>query len=203
MIAEDPSCSQCSHPDVPAVNLADSIKSPEISKTERKDPGGELEGSDSFHGSQVTEHKNREEEEAVEDVGYSITATGNGLHPSAAGAMDQSKPAEQQEEDSGPAEEKEAKNEDKERDVEEGVGALELKDEGEEENQKKRAFCQKALPVETVVSGAELKVQHLEQETLAEERLHKETQACISCQVHCDLVCFSSNNTVYFCVVIF
>lgn len=72
------------------------------------------------------------------------------LHPLTAGGMDQSEPAEPQGGDLGLAQKQEAKRSEEERDVEEAVEALEMEDEGEDEEEGK----QRALPVETLVSGA-------------------------------------------------
>lgn len=104
--------------------------------------------------------------------------------------MDQSKPAELQGGDLGLAPEKEAKREEEERDVEEAAEALEMEEEGEDEEEEKQKegdspFFQKALPVETLVSGAEVEVQQLHQEALAEEKLHEDTQVYIRILCFC------------------
>ncbi|XP_040893155.1 consortin [Toxotes jaculatrix] len=181
--AKDFSGSQSSDPVIPSVNLADRLNSPDISEKDREHPDRELEGRDCFHESQLTDRQgsDREGGEAEGGVGHTISATGNGLHPSTAAEMDQSKPAEQQGGDLGPAEGKEAKREEEERDVEVAAEALEMEDEGEEDEEGKQkergsAFSQKALPVETLVSGAEVEVQPLHQEAPAEEKLHEKTQ---------------------------
>ncbi|XP_022600777.1 consortin isoform X1 [Seriola dumerili] len=175
--AKDSSRSQSSDPVIPSINLADRLNSPETLEKHGDDPDRELDVRDGFHGSQLTDkhRSNREGREAEGGVGRTISAIGNGLHPSTAGEMDQSKPAEQQGGDLGPAEGKEAKREEEERDVEEEAEALEMEDEGEEEEEEKQkerdsAFCRKALPVETLVSGAEVGAQQLHRE------LHEETQ---------------------------
>uniref|UniRef100_A0A3Q3J9H6 Uncharacterized protein n=1 Tax=Monopterus albus TaxID=43700 RepID=A0A3Q3J9H6_MONAL len=94
------------------------------------------------------EHSDRGGGEAEGEVEYTITVIGNGQHPSIAGGMDQSKPAEQQGGDLGPAQEKEAKREEEEKGVEKAAEALEMKDEGEEEEeqkQKDRYLCPNVL----------------------------------------------------------
>ncbi|KAK2854209.1 hypothetical protein Q5P01_006870 [Channa striata] len=177
--AEDPSFSRISQPVIPVVNLAERLKSPETSGTDK-----ELRDRECFQASPLTdmERSNRE-------VGSTITVIGKGLHPSGAGGMDQSNSAEQQGGDSGPAPEKEVKREEGERDVEEAVDALEMKDEGGEEEDEKRkdgdsALCPEALPAETRVSGTEVEVQQPHQEVPVEEKLHKETQDSAQTSLH-------------------
>ncbi|XP_041797578.1 consortin [Chelmon rostratus] len=180
---EDSSCSQGSYPVIPSIILADGLNSPEISAKDREAPDRPLEGREGFHGSQLTDRQgsDREGREADGGVGYTTPVVGNELHPSTAEEMDQSKPAELQGGDLGLAPEKEAKREEEERDVEEAAEALEMEEEGEDEEEEKQKegdspFFQKALPVETLVSGAEVEVQQLHQEALAEEKLHEDTQ---------------------------
>lgn len=169
---------QRSPPVIPSINLTDSLVSPETSVKEREDPDRDVEGRYCFHGDQLTD-KQCSDREAAGGIGNTISVIGNGLHPSTAGGMDQSDPAEQQGGDLGPAQEREAKREEEER-VAAGE-ALEMEDEGEEEEEEKpkerdSALCRKDLPVETLASGAEVEVQQLHQEALAEEKLHEETQ---------------------------
>lgn len=181
---EDPSHSQSSHPVIQSTNLTDRLKSSEISEKGREDPDRETQGSDSFHGTRLTDKEsiNRERGEAEGDVGYTITVIGNGLHPPTATGMDQPKPAEQQGGDLGLVQEKDAKVEEGEREVEVAVEALEMKYERDEEEEKKKqkerdsAYSQKTLQVETLVSGAELDVKQLHQEAPAESKLHQESQ---------------------------
>ncbi|XP_071344192.1 consortin isoform X2 [Trachinotus anak] len=189
--AKDTSHSQSSDPVIPSINLADRLNSPESSEKDGDDPDRELDVRDGLHWSQLTDKQgsNREGGEAEGGQGHTISAIGNGLHPSTAGEMDQSKPAEQQGGDLGPAEGKEAKREEEGRGVEEAAEALQMEDEGEDEEEEKQkeadsAFCQKALPVETLVSGAEVEVQQLHQEALAEEKLHEETQESAEACLH-------------------
>lgn len=182
---EDPSHSQSSHPVIASTNLTDRLKSSEISEKDSEEPDREIQGRDSFHGTQLTDKEriNRERGEAEGDDRYTITVIGNGLHPPTAAGMDQPKPAEQQGGDLGLAQEKEAKVEEGEREVEVEVAveALEMKHKGDEEEKEKQKerdsdYSQKALPVETLVSGAELEVKQLHQEAPAEWKLHEESQ---------------------------
>ncbi|XP_034536749.1 consortin [Notolabrus celidotus] len=170
--SEDSSHSQTSCPVVPSIHLADGHNSPEMSEKGRGDPERLLQG-------RVCSA--RDERESEEGTGCTISILGNEVHPSPNGEMDQSKPAEQQGGDLGLAQEKEAKREEEESEVEEAAEALEMEDEGEEEEEEKQKlgdspFCQRALSVETLISGAEVDVQHLHQEAIADEREHEETQ---------------------------
>ncbi|XP_060897049.1 consortin [Labrus mixtus] len=170
--AEDSSHSQSSCPVIPFINSSDGHNSPEMSEKDREDPDRESRGRDCSN----TERRDQEQ-------GVACTTSGivNELHPSLTGEMDQSKPAELQGGDLGLAQEKEAKREEEESDVEEAAEALEMDDEGEDEEEEKQKerdspLCQKALPVETLISGAEVEVQHLHQEDRDEEKIHDETQ---------------------------
>ncbi|XP_037552974.1 consortin [Nematolebias whitei] len=170
---EDSSCS-VRH----SSNLLEKLNS---SEKKREDPSGELEGKAIFYESKLTEKQDhgREVEEGVE---CTTSVIGNGLHPSTAGEMDQSNPAEQQGEDLGPAQEKEAKGEEAKSDIEEAEEAME--DEGAEDEEEEKQMgedsyvCLKALSVETLVIGAELVEQQLQAEDLTPERLHAESQQC-------------------------
>ncbi|KAK5873822.1 hypothetical protein PBY51_018826 [Eleginops maclovinus] len=170
---------QISPPVVPSINLTDQLDSPEISAIEREDLSREA----CFHGDQLTVKQGSGDEVREEEGGVEQTTSviRNGLHPSTAGEMDQSKPAEQQGGDLGPAQEREAKKDEEECDLGKAAEVLEMEDEGEEEEkerQKKRdaPLCQEALPVETLVSGAEVEVQQLQQEAREEGKLHRKTQ---------------------------
>nr|XP_046239869.1 consortin isoform X2 [Scatophagus argus] len=181
--AEDSCHFQSSHPVIPSINLVDRLSSPEISEKDREDPDRELKERDGLNGSQLTDRQgsDREEGEKEGGEGHAISVIRNELHPSTAGEMDQPKPAEQQGGDFGLAQEREANREEGETDKEETAEALEMEDEGEDEEEERlkeghSSFCQKALPVETLVSGAEVETQQLQQEALAEEQLHEETQ---------------------------
>ncbi|XP_029354501.1 consortin [Echeneis naucrates] len=186
--ATDSSRSQNSHPVIPSINLADRLNFLAISKMDGDVPERELDARDGFHGSQLTDKQDsgREGGVAAGGVERTISAVEKGLHPSTAGGMDQSKPAEQQGGDLGSAEGKEAKRKEEEGEVEEAAEALQMEDEGEEEEEEKQkesgTFGQKALPVETLVSGAEGGVQL--QEALAEEKLHVERQASAKTCLH-------------------
>ncbi|XP_035008849.2 consortin isoform X1 [Hippoglossus stenolepis] len=170
---------QSGDPVTPSINLTDRLSLPEISDKDSEDPDRVLDGRDGFHGSQLIDEKgsDREGGEAEGGLGHTIPAIENGLHPSTAGEMDQSKPAEQQGGDLGLAEGKEVKRED----VEEAAEAFEMDDEGEEDDKEKQkerdfAFYQRALPVDNLGSGAEVEEEQLHQEVPAEEKLHEHTQ---------------------------
>ncbi|XP_075966295.1 consortin [Anarhichas minor] len=191
--AQDPSRYQSSHPVIPSIDLTDGLYSPEISEKDRRsDPLREVEGRVCFLGDQLTDKhgSNREGGVAEGGVEYTTSVRGNGGHPSTAGEIVQSKPAEQQGGDLGPTQEKEAKGDEEEREVEEAAEALEMEDEGEEEEEEERkkekdsALCHKALPVETLTSGADVEQQQLQQEALAEEKLHEENQESAKTCLH-------------------
>ncbi|XP_068586474.1 consortin [Cebidichthys violaceus] len=190
--AQDPSRYQRSHPVIPSIDLTVGLYSPEISEKDRQsDPHREVEGGVCFLGDQLTDKhgSNREGGEAEGGVEYTTSVIGNGVHPSTVGEIDQSKPAEQQGGDLGPTQEREAKGDEEEREVEEAAEALEMEDEGEEEEEERQkekdsALCQKALPVETLVSGADVEQQQLHQEALAEEKLYEENQESAKTCLH-------------------
>ncbi|XP_047437390.1 consortin isoform X2 [Mugil cephalus] len=172
--AEDSSC--------PSINLPDRLNSLEVQDKDR-------EGPDRFAGSQLSDKpgSDREGGQAEGGVGHAISIIGNGLHPSTAGGMDQSTSAEQQGEDLGPAQEKEVKTEDGEAAEEmEAEGDDEEEEEAEEEEgeqeERDSPFCQKAPPVETIVSGTELEGQQLHSDAVAQEELHVETQQNLKIQ---------------------
>ncbi|XP_041841741.1 consortin [Melanotaenia boesemani] len=176
--AEDSHC-----PVIPSVNMPEKLNSPGIFQMNMENPNKVLEGRDIFYGSQLTDKQDDgiEGGEAEGGAGCTISAIGKGLHPSTAEGMDQSKPAEQQRQDLGPAPEKEAKGEEVS-DVGETTEPLEMEDEEAEdegeEKQKEGEFCfgQNAVLVETLVSGVEVEVQQIHQDALAHEKLHDETQ---------------------------
>ncbi|KAM4744765.1 LOW QUALITY PROTEIN: consortin [Anableps anableps] len=154
-----------------AANWLERLSSPE---TDREHPDGKSERI--FYGSEQTNGGE------VEGGGERTTsALGNGLHPLTAGGMDRPNPAEQQEEDLGPAWEAEAKEEEDRSAVEEAAEALEMEDEGteddgeEKQSERDSHLYQGALSVETLVSGAELE---LHRDASAQEKLHlyQETQ---------------------------
>lgn len=177
--AEDSLRSQSSQPVTPSINSADRLNSPETPEKDRENPNSNSEGRASIHGTELTEEgsKGKEVEEGQGDI---ISVRGNELHPSTAGEMDQSKPAEKLGGDLAPEQEEEVYREEEHRDVEEAAGTLEMEDEAEEEEgekQKKRhaPVYQKALGVESLVSGTEVEVQQLQQEATDEKRLHEQT----------------------------
>ncbi|KAF0043345.1 hypothetical protein F2P81_004682 [Scophthalmus maximus] len=171
-------------PVIPSIDLSDRLSFPENTEKNREDPDRVLDRKEGFHGSQLTDKQgsDREGGEAEGGVGHTISAIENDLHPSTAGEMDQSKPAEQQGGDLGLAEGKEAiRAEEEERDAEKAAEAWEMEEEGEEEEKEKQnerdsVFCQKALPVDTLGSGAEVDEQQLHQEVQDEEKLLEDTQ---------------------------
>lgn len=187
--AEDSSHSQSSHPVIPSGDIADGLNSPDTLEKDRKDPDRGLEGRDSFCGSQLTVRQGRDKKggEAEGGIGYTISVERHEQHPSTTGGMEQSKPAEQQGGDLGLAQEREANREVKDRDVKEAPEALELEmdDEEEDEDEEKPkegdiALSQNSLPVEVLVSGADVEERQLHQEALTEENLHEDTQVSTS-----------------------
>ncbi|XP_014865909.1 PREDICTED: consortin [Poecilia mexicana] len=162
-------------------NLIKRLSSPE---TDRKPPNGSSQRTPC--GSDQTQRQagGREAEGGGEPA---ASARGNGLHPSAAGGMDCSSPAEQQEEDLGPAREAQAKEEEEEEEeseVEEAAEALEMEDEGtEDDGEEKQSeldahLSQEAPAVETLVSGAELQL-HSEKLHLYQD-IQEDSESCLS-----------------------
>lgn len=187
--AEDSSHSQSSHPVIPSGDIADGLNSPDTLEKDRKDPDRGLEGRDSFCGSQLTVRQGRDKKggEAEGGIGYTISVERHEQHPSTTGGMEQSKPAEQQGGDLGLAQEREANREVKDRDVKEAPEALELEmdDEEEDEDEEKPkegdiTLSQNSLPVEVLVSGADVEERQLHQEALTEENLNEDTQVSTS-----------------------
>lgn len=183
--AEDSSHSQSSHPVIPSGDLADGLNSPDISEKDRKDPDRGLEGGDSFRGSQLTVREGMDKKggEAEGGVGYTISVESNEQHPSTTEGMEQSKPAEQQGGDLGLAQEREANREVK--DEKEASEALVMDDEEEDEEEEKvkegdSASSHKSLPVETLVSEADVEEQQLHHEVLTEGNLHEDSQVSTS-----------------------
>ncbi|XP_038150536.1 consortin-like [Cyprinodon tularosa] len=147
--------------------------------TDGEDLNGKSEGRDTFYGSDLTrlQARSREVEGGEEDT---ISTGGNGLHPSTAGGMDRSDPAEQQEEDLGLSGEGERKVEEEDKsEVEEAAEALEMEDEGTEDDGEDMQskgdshLLEGAPSVETLVSGAEWQ---LHRDTSAKEKLHVQQQ---------------------------
>lgn len=182
--AEDSSHSQSSHPVTPS-DLADGLNSPDTLEKDRKDPDRGLEEWDGFCGSQLTVRQGRDKKggEAEGGIGCTISVERHEQHPSTTGGMEQSKPAEQQGGDLGLAQEREANREVKDRDVKEASEVLEMDDEEEDEEEEKLkegdiALSRNTLPVEALVSGAEVEEQQLE--ALTEENLHGDTRVSTS-----------------------
>ncbi|XP_077420766.1 consortin [Vanacampus margaritifer] len=146
--AGDSSCPQTSHPLTPSTNQLDS---PECSEKNREVLECNLEGPAGFHGTELTdvEGSGREQGECPE---HTISTVGDVLHPSQAGEMDQTKPAEQQGGDLGSAQEKEVDREAERSNVGEAAEALMMEDETEEEEGEEE---RKAL------SGIDVEVEHL------------------------------------------
>ncbi|PWA29081.1 hypothetical protein CCH79_00006123, partial [Gambusia affinis] len=166
---EDSSC-----PPALSDNLIKRLSSPE---TDRKSPNGNSQRT-SYGSDQI--RRQADCREVGEGGERAASARGNGLHPSTAEGMDRSSPAEQLEEDLGPAREAEAKEEEEEEEedgseVEEAAEALEMEDEGtEDDGEEKQSepdarLSQEAPTVETLVSGADLQLHseklHLYQDT--------------------------------------
>ncbi|XP_037310917.2 consortin [Pungitius pungitius] len=173
-----------SHAGIPSFNLTDGFHSPDVSEKARSDPDKEVEGDVCFHRDQATDKHSgqRAGGEAGGGVEYTTSVRGSGLHPSTAGEIDQSKPAEPQGGDLGPTQEKEAKRDEEEREVKEAAEASEMEDEHKRQKGQK-SVCQKALPVDTLASGADVELHH---EAPAEEKLHEEIQESPkTCQETC------------------
>ncbi|XP_014328648.1 consortin [Xiphophorus maculatus] len=174
---EDSSC-----PPVLSDNLIKRLSSPEM---DRKPPNGNSQRTS--YGSDQT-RRQADGREAKGGGERAASTRGNGLHPSAAERMDRSSPAEQLEEDLGPAREAEAKEEEEEEEdgseVEEAAEALEMEDEGTEDDDEEKQseldflLSQEAPTVETLVSGAELQLHseklHLYQDT------QEDSESCLS-----------------------
>lgn len=179
-----------------SIDLADKTDSSEVTETNREDPDSKPEGRDSFHHalSKEKEETDGKGEETGGGLACSMSANGNGVHPSVTEDMDQPKTAEQQGGVLGPAQEKEANGEEG-RDVEEATEAVEMEDEeeAEEERHKRRGFtfCPEALPVETIVSASEVEVRH--QEARTEEY---ETKLCQEEMQGSDKTCLSSETPI-------
>ncbi|XP_068597233.1 consortin [Brachionichthys hirsutus] len=174
--------SQSCHPVKPSTNLAVRLDAPEISPMDTEDRHRGFSGRDVIDCSQLIDRNTRGIDEGKEGVEDTISVITNELHPSKAGEMDQSKPAEQQGGDLGLIQEKEAKSEEERDKNEEEVEAVEMEEEGEDEEEEKlkegdAPFDQKALPVESPASGAELEIQQLHWESGAEQSLHDEVSA--------------------------
>lgn len=153
-------------------NLDDEPDSPDASEKDRGDLETEPDGRGGFHGSEPREG----------GVGHTASAIGNELHPSATGRMEQSKSAEQQGGDHGLARERKADEEVEESVKEEAAKALEMQDEGEDEEEEKLteggvSFHQQVpIPVDATVREADVEEQQLHQEAQADEKLREDSQ---------------------------
>ncbi|XP_077376037.1 consortin [Festucalex cinctus] len=157
--AEDSSCPQTSHPLTPSTNLPHQRDSPDSSEKDREAPECSLEGTAGFHGAELTDEEGsgREQGECPE---HTISTVGDVLHPSEAGEMDQTKPAEQQGGDLGRAQEKEVDREDERSNVGEAAEALMMEDETEEEEGEE----------ERKLSGIDVEVEHPHREAQVAEK---------------------------------
>ncbi|KAM9825365.1 consortin isoform 3-T5 [Syngnathus typhle] len=155
--AEDSSCPQSSHP--PSINLSPSLDSPDSPEKDREAPKCNLEGTAGFHGTELSDEVEGSDGEQGECLEQTTSGLGDDLHPSEAGQMDQTKPAEQQGGDLVSAQEKEVDREDDRCNVEEAAEAPMMEDEAEEEEEGEEKWNEFGVDVE-----------HLHQETqVAEE----------------------------------
>ncbi|XP_054625584.1 consortin isoform X2 [Dunckerocampus dactyliophorus] len=169
---QDSSCPQTTV--APSANLSHQLNSPDSSEKDREHPECNLEGRVCLHRAELTEEEEGSGREQGECPEHTNSAERNMLHPSEAGEMDQTKPAEQQGGDSGSAQEKEVDREEEEEEEGSNVGetaeALIMEDETEEEGEKEK----RVLKVETLLSEIEAEVEHLHQEA-QEARQHEES----------------------------
>ncbi|XP_037103604.1 consortin isoform X2 [Syngnathus acus] len=155
--AEDSSCPQSSHP--PSINLSPPLDSPNSPEKDREAPKCNLEGTAGFHGTELSDEVEGIDGEQGECLERTTSALGDDLHPSEAGQMDQTKPAEQQGGDLVSAQEKEVDREDDRCNVEEAAEAPMMEDEAEEEEEG-----------EEKRNGIDVDVEHLHQETQVAEK---------------------------------
>lgn len=190
---EDSFHSESSHPIVTSCEIA--AESPRITKMKEKDPEREIVGKEGFHRFQLTD---RGGGEAGEAVGCTISVLRDELHPSTSVALEQPDPAEQQGGDLCLTQDRQAKKEAAERREERAVSALKMDVDGEDEEEEK--LRQRALQVETIVSGTEV-----EQDTpLHPEVLAEKSQVpmnllffwCLQCTVHWPLLYMHVKNAV-------
>lgn len=161
---EDSSHSESSHPILTSCEIADVVESPDITKMKRKDPEGEIAGREGFHKSQLTDGGGGE---AGEVVGRTISVLRDELHPSTSVALEQPEPAEQQGGDLCLTQGRQAKKEAGESRRDKAGRAFRMDGEGEDEEEEK--LRQRALQVETIVSGTEVEQEPLHPEAPAEE----------------------------------
>uniref|UniRef100_A0A3Q2Z8J4 Uncharacterized LOC109528367 n=1 Tax=Hippocampus comes TaxID=109280 RepID=A0A3Q2Z8J4_HIPCM len=156
--AEDSSCPQTVHLLTPSIHLSHGLDYPD--KKDRESPECNLEGTDGFHGTERAEEEasGREQGECPE---HTTPALRDVLHPSEAGQMDQTKPAEQQGGDLGSTQEKEVNREGERSNVGEAAEPLMMEDETEEEEGEGGTKA---------VSGLDVQVEHLHQETQVAEK---------------------------------
>lgn len=153
---------------------AGELDSPDTSEKKRDHLDAEPDGRSRFHGSQLTCTQGGEG-----GGGHIPSATGNELHPSASGRMEQSKSAEQQGGDHGRAQGRTVNEEVEQsvREVETAAAALGMEDEGEDEDEEKvKEEDSSSVAVEPRVGAADVKEQQPLQEAPAEEKLHGDSQ---------------------------
>lgn len=189
---EDSSHSESSHPILTSCEIADA-ESLDINKMKRKDPEREMVGREGFHRSQLTD---RGGGEAGEAVGCTISVLRDELHPSTSVALEQPKPAEQQGGDLCLTQERQAKKEAGESRQERTVSTFKMDVEGEDEEEEK--LRQRALPVETIVSGTEVEQELLHPEALALSQVPQNLLflLCLQCTVHWPLLYMHIKETV-------
>lgn len=159
-----------------------SVESPDITKMKRKDSEKDIVGREGFHNSQLSDRRGGE---AGEAVGCTISVLRDELHPSTSVALEQPEPAEQQGGDLCLTQERQAKKEAGESREERAVSAFKMDVEGEDEEEEK--LRQRALRVETIVSGTEVGQEPLHPEALAEKSQVPQNLLfvlCLQCTVH-------------------
>ena len=159
---EDSSHSESSHAILTSWEIANVVESPDISKMKGKDPEREIVGREGFRRYQLSDGGGGE---AGEAVGCTISVRKD-EHPSTSGALEQPEPAEQQEGDLSLTQERQAKKEAGQSREERAVNAFNMDVEGEDKEEKPK---QRALQVETIVSGTEAEKEPLHPESLAEK----------------------------------
>ncbi|XP_061820292.1 consortin isoform X1 [Nerophis lumbriciformis] len=140
-------------------DFSQQLHSPDSSEKDREHPECNLEGRVGFHGTELTEKEGSGKEQG-ECPEHTNSHEGNMVYPSEDGEMDQTKPAEQQGGDLGPAQEKEVNREEEGSNVGKSAEALSMEDETEEEEEEK----EKRVPkVETLHREIEAEVEAQEE----------------------------------------
>lgn len=125
---------------------------------------------DDFDGFQLTDRHSSDGEEAKEGGVDTNPSVRNELHPSTAGEMDQSRPAEQRGGDLGRVQEEDAGREREERE-DKVVDAVEMEDEGDDEEEEELKEGE-VLSTDTAISGTELEVQCFYLRCLSTKHIH-------------------------------